>query len=142
MVRKYRPQNKLLPGKYRRGFLYTMDGRLDFVKSLRASYSAVLEDLGGRGDVGHVKNALAERFVFLEGLLITMEKQIIESSDMHDELVSRWIQAVNSLSGLAKALGVERKIKQVNLRAYMNGVAPATVPASTADGAGGVAEDK
>lgn len=65
--------------------------------------------MGGDEEVGHVKGVLIERFVWLEAILQTIEHEMATGAINKGDALGRWIQAVNSLSGLAKVLGVERK---------------------------------
>jgi hypothetical protein len=109
--RSTKPQS--LPVKFKPGFLSTLDGRTDLAKALRSNYDAVLADVGGREEVGHVKNALLERFVYLEAILQTIEAEMVSGQTPAAEALGRWIQAVNSLTGLAKTLGIERKTRQM-----------------------------
>ena len=105
--RSTKPQT--LPAKFRAGFLAELDGRTDLAKALRANYQQIVDDIGGAADLSHVKAALVERFVWLEAILQTIEHEMVSGKIDKAEALGRWIQAVNSLSGLAKVLGVERK---------------------------------
>ena len=98
-----------LPAKFQTGFLSELDGRTELAKALRANYDSIVADVGGQSEISHVKGALIERFVWLEGILQTIEHEMVSGVTTKTEAIGRWIQAVNSLSGLAKVLGVERK---------------------------------
>jgi hypothetical protein len=64
--------------------------------------------------------ALCERFVFLEFTLQNLEEKIAKNPKGADEFISKWIQACNSITGLAKTLGLERRARTVsNLREYI-----------------------
>src|SRR5262249_24872825 len=52
------PKPQEVPAKFRTGFLAELDGRTDLAKALRANYDAIVADVGGKDDVGHVKAAL------------------------------------------------------------------------------------
>ena len=95
--------------KFSAGFLSALDGRTELAKALRANYDAIIEDIGGLSEVGHIKASLIERFVWLEGILQSIEHEMATGTTGKTEAIGRWIQAVNSLSGLAKVLGIERK---------------------------------
>ena len=103
----HKPQT--LPKRFKAGFLAELDGRTELSRALRANYDAIVADIGGLEDVGHVKGALIERFVWLEAVLQTIEHDMASGEIDKSEALGKWIQAVNSLSGLAKVLGVERK---------------------------------
>jgi hypothetical protein len=97
-----------LPVKFKAGFLAALDGRTDLAKTLRSNYDRIVEELGGRAESGHVKSALIERFCWLEAILQGIESDMANGKVDRAESLGRWIQAVNSLSGLAKVLGVDR----------------------------------
>src|SRR5262245_21563039 len=102
-----------VPAKFRTGFLAELDGRTDLAKALRANYDAIVADVGGKEDVGHVKAALVERFVWLEAILQTIEAGLVKGGIDKADALGKWIQAVNALSGLAKVLGVDRKARSM-----------------------------
>lgn len=103
----HKPQS--LPAKFRAGFLAELDGRTELSKTLRANYESIVADLGGPEEIGHVKAALVERFCWLEAILQTLEHEMATGQIDKSDALGKWIQAVNSLSGLAKTLGVERR---------------------------------
>ncbi len=98
-----------LPPTFKTGFLTELDGRTELARALRANYDTIVADVGGPLEISHVKGALIERFVWLEGILQSIEHEMVSGVTTKTEAIGRWIQAVNSLSGLAKVLGVERK---------------------------------
>lgn len=104
-----KPKATALPEKFSTGFLARIDGRTEVARALRANYDAIVADIGGSDEVGHVKAALIERFVWLEGILQTLEHEMSTGTTDRNEAIGRWIAAVNSLTGLAKTLGVQRK---------------------------------
>lgn len=109
-----------LPEKYEAGFLREFDQRTALFQRLNGVYQTIIEDAGGIESLTHIKVALIERFVFLEATLQRWEQEIAKEPAKNEQLVSRWIAAVNSLQGLARALGLERAPKPVgNLRAYL-----------------------
>lgn len=98
-----------LSAKFQAGFLSTLDGRTDLAKALRANYDEIIADIGGKEETSHVKNALVECFVWLEAILQSIEHEMANGQISKTEAVSRWVQCVNSLVGLGKVLGIERK---------------------------------
>jgi hypothetical protein len=108
--KKHKPQ--ALPQKFKAGFLAQLDGRTDLARALRSNYDALVNDIGGKDEVGHVKKALAERFVWLEAILQTIEFELGNGELDRQKALGVWIQAVNSLTGLAKTLGIERKASE------------------------------
>jgi len=87
---------------------------------LKFSYIELISDLGGQENLGVVKRTLAEKFVWLSAILQGIELRIAEGGKKDQaELLGRWVQGLNSLSGLARMLGIERKRRMVDLKAYV-----------------------
>ena len=119
-----RKQNTL-PAKYEKNFLSKLDGRVQIAKELRNAYEEVTRDLGGVDTLSHAKRALAERFVWLEAIMRGIEQRCVElngdDAEASGQLLSRWIQGCNSLTGLARTLGLDRRARKVDLKTYMEG---------------------
>jgi hypothetical protein len=119
-----RKQNKL-PERYSKNFLAKMDGRIELARELKAAFEEVTNDLGGIDTLSHMNRSLCERFVFLEAVLRGLELQMAEEGTKQSkvdagQLLSRWIQGLNSLTGLARTLGLERRARKVDdLRSYV-----------------------
>ena len=107
MMRKYKPKTSDLPERYRAGFLQRMDGRTDLARRLEFAFQNIVDDCGGAAGQSHLRLALIERAVFLEFALQRWERNIL-TGKASDEAIGRWIQATNSLLGLAKTLGLNR----------------------------------
>ncbi len=143
MPRRYLPKtdrkngkHKLagLPTKFRSGFLASLDNRTGLAKALRATYDAVVADVGGPAGLSRVKASLIERFCWLDATLQTIEHEMAAGTIDRAEALGRWIQAVNSLSGLAKVLGVHRTaVDGIVEQLYSRGPAP-LVPAAKGNG--------
>lgn len=99
-----------LPPKFKTGFLTSLDGRTDLAKALRQNFDEVVNDVGGPGELSHVKKSLIERFVWLEAVLQSLEADIVAADPTaRGEIISRWIQGLNGLAGLAKTVGIDRR---------------------------------
>ena len=110
-----------LPARYEVGFLRDFDKRTEVYQLLSGAYKEIIDDLGGIEGLSHIRLALVERFVFLEFSMRNLEKRMAENPLKTGRLLSRWVQAINSLSGLAKSLGMERKSKHAyNLKTYID----------------------
>jgi len=112
-----------LPAKYQKGFLNRLDGRIELARELRFAYAELTDDLGGIDTLSHVKRALAERFIWLEAILRGIERKIADlngdDAEESGKLLSRWIQATNGLTGLARTLGIERQPRKIeDVREY------------------------
>jgi len=122
MMKRKRKQ-KIVPGKFQQHFLAKMDARYGLVKELKSSYEELTNDLGGLDGLSHIKRTLAERFVWLSAVLRGIESRISEGDEVQSaELLGRWIQGLNSLSGLAKTLGIERLARKADLQHYIDKV--------------------
>jgi hypothetical protein len=108
------------PIKYEQNFLEKIDKRTDAYQLLNSSYQEVIADLGGIEGLSHVQKSLAERYCFLEYILMIIELRIANEPKKSAKLVSKWVQATNSFIGLSKTIGLERRTKKVvNLKAYV-----------------------
>lgn len=116
-----RPKRITSLTKYRPGFLENIDARTHLYELLHTAHNEVLNDCGGKEQLSHVKLCLIERFVFLEHTLRRIEREIaVKDIIKSTEQLSRWIQALNSIIGLAKTIGLERRGKKVvNLKTYI-----------------------
>ena len=109
-----------LPSKYSAGFLRQFDQRTETYALLTKAFVEVLEDMGGIEKLSHVQICMAERFVFLEFVIRSIEIRIAENPEKSDQLISRWVVRVNSLSGLGKKIGLERRAKKISsLESYV-----------------------
>jgi hypothetical protein len=106
-------KTKKLPAKYKPGFLREFDRRTKLYPILNEAYQEVMSDMGGEESLSHVQICLAERFVFLEFVLRGIELKIAQYPKKSHVLIGRWIQGLNSLSGLAKTIGLKRKARQI-----------------------------
>jgi len=110
------------PKRYETNFLAKLDKRTESYQLLYGAYTDVVNDMGGRDGLSHVQLCLAERFCFLEFILKRIELQIATEPKKSAKFVSRWVQGLNSLVGLAKTIGLEKRAKRVvNLKAYVEG---------------------
>ncbi|MCC6127288.1 MAG: hypothetical protein IT426_20185 [Pirellulales bacterium] len=104
-----------LPDRYYPGFMKNMDGRTIIATELNEAFTEAIDDYGGYEELSHVQRALIERFCFLEFQIRQWEVEIVtEPKKKH--MLSRWVQAVNSLQGIAIKLGltkVEKKAKDL-----------------------------
>lgn len=109
-----------LPEKYEAGFIRRLDKRTEVYQQLRSTFERIANEAGGKEQLTHTRLALIERFVFLEAALQAWEKRIVENPEHCDDLIGRWIQAVNSLTGLAKLIGLERSKKNtIDVKDYI-----------------------
>lgn len=114
-------QTELLPCHYpRSGRLDKFDKRTKTYMILSTNYQAIIED--GGGDLSRVKLSLIERFVFVQQYLRQLERRIIKCKKrkLRARLMRQWGYHVNSLLGLSKKIGLDkRRCKVVNLESYI-----------------------
>ena len=101
-------KDQKLPQKFKTGFLAELDGRTELSRALRANYQTIIDDLGGDEEISHIKNALIERFVWLEAFLHTLEQRMAAGELSTDEALGKWTQSVNALASLASKLGMNK----------------------------------
>jgi hypothetical protein len=108
------------PKVFEQGFLQKLDGRTVAFQALNDSFNELTADLGGVKGLSHIQLCLVERFVFLEYFLKSLEAKIASSPKKSSRLIARWVQSLNCLIGLAKCVGLERRVKTVtNLKDYV-----------------------
>jgi hypothetical protein len=110
-----------LPEKYEPGFLRKLDKDSEISRRLHKAFHAIVEDVSGDEPLSHIQFALIERFVFLEAMMQSWEAEIANNPSSHEKLLSRWIQALNTLQGLAGRIGIEVVPKKhgMTLQAYL-----------------------
>lgn len=119
-MRTYKPREKSLPAKFTPGFMKRLDGRQALAVRLRTSFDNIVEDLGGEQNLTYTRLVMIERFVFLEAMIANWEAQVATEPDAADALVGRMVQATNSLQGLARVIGYERRdAGPITLQAYV-----------------------
>ena len=118
-----------LPKRYTPGFLAKLDRRTEIAKALEGVFDAVVSDLGGAEGLSQVQLGLVEQWVFLYGTLGGMQNELatLRSSNADPEaarkreaeLFGRVTQSVNTLVGLSRLLGLERKTPTIDLKGYL-----------------------
>ena len=103
-----------VPKTFTPRFIEDVDGRYAAAKELRNRYLALKADTGSESTQ---RDLLCRRAVFLSVLLETQECEAVETGKLD---TGSYVQAVNSLQGLLKTLGLEKKVQQVgDLKSYL-----------------------
>ena len=107
-------KSQALPAKFMPKFWEDADGRIAAIKEVRRRYEALKADAG----VDSVqKDLLCQRATFVAARLETMEVIAAEGGKFDAGV---YCQAVNTLLGLLKALGLSRKAREVeSLQTYV-----------------------
>jgi hypothetical protein len=110
------------PERYSQGWIAGLDMRTAIGRDMAARYAEVCGDLGGEGSLSYAQRSLIERALWAEFWIASQERQLAEGGDTD---MGRYTQATNSLLGLWKALGLERKARDVtDLQSYIRRAAP------------------
>ena len=108
------------PKKYEQNFLAKMDSRTIVFKELKTTFDEVIADLGGKDNLSHVQHCLVERFTFLEFIIRDLEQRISQNPGKNEELLGKWVMALNCLTGLSKTIGLKRHARKIDsLESYV-----------------------
>jgi hypothetical protein len=108
-------QRVTLPERFVPQFWDEADGRCALVKEIRRRYESLKVDTGTES---YQKELICQRAIFITVQLETMERIAAETGRFNAGI---YTQMVNTLIGLLKSLGLERKAKKVTLRSYVEG---------------------
>ncbi len=116
--RKGQTSNKLVkvPDTYTPNFLSTLDGRARVAKELRSRLIALQNDIGGEANLSYQQRSICERIVHIEALIQSMEHGMAEGREVP---LGNYIQGLNTLVGLFKTIGLERRTKELSLAEYL-----------------------
>ena len=103
-----------LPARFVPKFWSDADRRVAIIREIESRVERMKADANADS---YQKEVLAERAVFLISILETSERDAIEGSKAHH--TGGYVQAINSLIGVLKALGLERKAKAIGLAKYV-----------------------
>jgi hypothetical protein len=104
-----------LPDRFTPRFLDRLDGRTQAARILRQRLAELQSDLGG--DLSYQQASLTKRCIWLESWIETQEAKAAEGEDVS---IGQQVQALNSLLGLYRTLGLERKAREVpDLASYL-----------------------
>jgi hypothetical protein len=116
-----------LPAEYSADWLERIDKRTKIWRALLPRIQRLEDDAGGADNLPHAKRSLCRRAAFLELLGETLELRFTAGEPID---VGAYTQTVNTLLGLYRLLGLERRQRPVRrLREIMDGGAsPASRP--------------
>jgi len=111
-----------VPQQYSEDWIDRLDGRTKLAQAVRTRLNALTADLGG--GLSYQRRSLAKRAVWIELVIEQQEAALARGEDVDQ---GRLTQAVNTLIGLLKTLGLERVARDVpDLQTYLrNRGAPA-----------------
>lgn len=110
-----------IPLRYAPDFAEQLDGRTMIAKAIRGRIESIETDMGGVDGLSHARRSLVRRVVWLEAVIEHTEQQLAEGGAID---LGGHTQAINSLLGLYRVLGVERRQRNARtLREVMQGTA-------------------
>jgi len=105
-----------LPTNYSPDWLERFDKRTKIWRAVMPRIHALESDAGGHDNITHAKRSLIRRAAFMELLAETEEYKFTSGQPID---VGAYTQALNSMLGIYRVLGVERKMKRApSLREY------------------------
>jgi hypothetical protein len=108
-----------IPSTYIPNFVERLDARTLLATVIPQRIASIESDLGGAEGLSYARRSLVRRVVWLEAVVETFEQNL--ASDRVTDL-GAYTQAINSLLGLYRLLGLERKPRNVrSLAAVMRG---------------------
>ena len=114
MLKRNEKKLVTLPDRFVPQFWDEADGRISVVKEIRNRYRMLKQDVQADS---YQKDLLCQRVTFISIQLETMELVATETGKFNAGV---YTQMVNSLMGLLKSLGLERKAKKVaSLQTYI-----------------------
>ena len=116
------PKLAAIPERFTAGYLDQLDGRTAVAADMRARWDALTADLGGADRLSYSQRSLVERALWLEHWIAQQERILADGGDAD---TGRMTQATNSLLGLFRTLGLERRARDVtpDLATYIGGKA-------------------
>lgn len=99
-----------IPDKFAPGYIDKLDGRTAIAVDMRARWQALTADLGGADRLSYAQRSLVERALWIEHWIALQERVLADGGEAD---TGRMTQATNSLLGLYRTLGLERRAKDV-----------------------------
>ena len=99
-----------IPATWSPDWLEKLDGRTTLARVVNERVQCLATDLGGMDALSYQQRSLCKRIVWIEAVIEKQEAALARGEDVDQ---GRMTQAVNSLVGLLKAVGLERRAKPV-----------------------------
>ena len=106
MADKYRT----VPDRFTAGYIDRLDGRTAVAVDMRARWQQMTADLGGEDRLSYAQRSLVERALWIEFWIAQQERILADGGEAD---IGRMTQATNSLLGLYRTLGLERRARDV-----------------------------
>src|ERR1700693_4390245 len=99
-----------IPDKYSPDFAERLDKRTSIAKAIIERIEAIESDRGGADVLSHARRSLVRRVVWLEAIIEHSEQKLAAGEGID---LGGHTQAINSLLGLYRLLGLERRPRPV-----------------------------
>jgi hypothetical protein len=99
-----------IPDKYTPGYIDKLDGRTAIAADMRLRWQELTDDLGGADRLSYAQRSLVERALWIEHWIASQERVLADGGDAD---TGRMTQATNSLLGLYRTLGLDRKARDI-----------------------------
>jgi hypothetical protein len=115
-----------LPAEYSADWLERIDKRTKLWRAILPRIQRLEDDAGGAENLTHAKRSLCRRAAFLELLCETQEMRFTAGEPAD---VGAYTQALNSLLGIYRVLGIERRPRPIKrLREHLESSAQVVSP--------------
>ena len=112
-----------LPDHYRADFVKRLDKRSKVARAIMARIATLESDAGGAESLSAARRSLIRHAAWLDAMVESHELRLAEGQRVD---AGAYTQALNSLIGLYRLLGLERKARKTQtLREVMRGDSPA-----------------
>jgi hypothetical protein len=102
-------------------FVERMDGRSTLSEVIPRRIESIEADMGGTDSLSYARRSLVRRVVWLEAVVETYEQNLAKDRTID---LGAYTQSINSLLGLFRLLGLERKARRIPaLKGYLEGKA-------------------
>lgn len=98
--------NQEIPPRYSANWIESLDMRTSLSRAVRGRLAELEADLGG--NLSYQRQSLCKRVVWMEAVIEQKEAALARGEDVGQAELT---QAVNSLIGLLKTLGLDRKAR-------------------------------
>jgi len=99
------PRHSEIPNRYSADWLEKLDGRTTLARAVNDRYHDLTQGLGGVEQLSYQRRSLCKRIVYMECLVEQQEAALSRGEEVDQ---GRLTQAVNTLIGLLKTVGLDR----------------------------------
>ncbi|WFM70987.1 hypothetical protein [Halomonas sp. CKK8] len=105
-----------IPDTYSPDWLTKLDGRTRVAQIVNERLYALEQDLGGYERLSYQRRSLAKRAVWMEAIIEKQEAALARDQEVD---LGKLAQAVNTLMGILRTLGLDRQTIDVSLAEYV-----------------------